>query len=178
MSRRTQNSGNSSSQQQYTTSSRYRNSNASDSRTGFGGSAQLNKENQPKNIMHDRRVIRGSTCSLRKSIENRLNDMSSQSNNTSKRSTTRRRIKNRKNDYNENKNIKTPRPVTGRLHAEMQTDPYLEEIYVTKKEKEFGTQTDPLLDIPSTPLFIPKLSGPSIATQIEDGDLFDFDHEI
>ena len=54
----------------------------------------------------------------------------------------------------------------------------MEEIYVTKKEQEFGTQTDPFLDRPSTPLFVPKSSGKSMATQIEDGDLFDFDREV
>jgi hypothetical protein len=40
------------------------------------------------------------------------------------------------------------------------------------------TQTDPLLDQPSAPLFVPKPSGDSKATQIQDGDLFDFDLEV
>merc|ERR1712154_138631 len=156
---------------------RYRNNNGTDSRAGFGaGSASINmkNKNQPRNIMHVKRIIRGSTCSLRRSIENRLNDIE----NSSKRSSAKRKVRNRKNETYKTNNIKTPRPVSGRLHAEIQTEPYLEEIYVKKQEKEFGVQTDPFLDRPSTPLFIPKLSGPSIATQIEDGDLFDFEREV
>merc|ERR1719474_2586726 len=127
--------------------------------------------------MHDRRVIRGSTYSLRRSIQNKLSDMDARSSKVSRRRVSKRRVKNRKSDLDQ-KSIKTPRPVSGRLHAEIQTDPYLEEIFVSKKEQEFGTQTDPFLDRPSTPLFVPKLSGKSMATQIEDGDLFDFDREV
>eukprot|EP01084_Bolivina_argentea_P098966 177909_1 len=140
----------------------------------------MSSRTEPQNIMHDRRVIRGSTYSLRRSIESRLNDITQQSRNISKRNTTKRRVKSRKTDMYQRSTAKTatPRPVSGRLHAEIQTEPYLEEIHVTKKEKEFGTQTDPFLDRPSTPLFIPKLSGKSMATQVEDGDLFDFDHEV
>lgn len=125
--------------------------------------------------MHDRRVIRGSTYSLRRSIENRLSDMDDQSNKSSKRNVSaKRKVKSKRT----RSRIKTPRAVDGRMHMEMQTDPYLEEIHVSKKEQALGTQTDPFLDRPSTPLFVPKLSGKSMATQIEDGDLFDFDREV
>jgi len=166
---------------QYSASSQYRNN---DSRAGFGGSTPSPFDNgdQPQNIMHDKRVIRGSTYSLRRSIQSKLNDMDARSHGTksTRRRVPKRRVKNRKEiqDLDRKSSTKTPRPVSGRLHAEIQTDPYLEEIYVTKKEQEFGTQTDPFLDRPSTPLFVPKLSGKSMATQIEDGDLFDFDREV
>jgi len=162
-------------------SSRYRNDNTGGSSQGIGGSAilnlnGLNQENEPKNIMHDRRVIRGSTYSLRRSIESKLNKMESANKSSSKR-VIKRKSKNRKKDHYKVQ-TQTPRPVSGRLHQEIQTDAYLEKIHVTKQQMELSTQTDPFLDYPSAPLFEPKLSGPSIATQIEEGDLFDFDREV
>merc|ERR1719474_1220679 len=90
--------------------------------------------------MHDRRVIRGSTYSLRRSIQNKLSDMDARSSKVSRRRVSKRRVKNRKSDLDQ-KSIKTPRPVSGRLHAEIQTDPYLEEIFVSKKEQEFGPRS-------------------------------------
>jgi len=197
-----------SSNQQYTQSStsRYRSTNDPQSRAGFGGSRGMNfthrsSEDEPQNIMYDRRVIRGSTLALRRQIENRLNDINSQTfnnyshstsrnNNNKNKSMKKRSQFRRKNNnmssmtknrskYNRNSDLlKSPQPVHGRLHAEIQTDPYLEQIYVKKHEKDLSTQTDPFLDRPSTPLFIPKLSGKCVATQIEDGDLFDFDKEV
>lgn len=41
-----------------------------------------------------------------------------------------------------------------------------------------STQTDPFRDRPATPLFIPKKAGLDATTQIEAGDLFDFDFEV
>lgn len=69
-------------------------------------------------------------------------------------------------------------PVDGRVHMEIQTDVYLEEIVDKKIEKDTSTQTDPFLDRPMTPEFIPKKSGVDISTQIEPGDLFDFNSEV
>merc|ERR1712066_1133177 len=40
------------------------------------------------------------------------------------------------------------------------------------------TQTDFLLDRPPSPLFMPAKIGVDIETQIEEGDLFDFDMEV
>jgi hypothetical protein len=45
-------------------------------------------------------------------------------------------------------------------------------------EADMSTQTDAFLDRPASPLFIPKKSGDDVATQIEQGDLFDFDIEV
>jgi radial spoke head protein 3 len=69
-------------------------------------------------------------------------------------------------------------PVAGRSHMEVQTDVYLEEIVDKKIEKDTSTQTDPFLDRPSTPEFVPKKSGVDESTQIEPGELFDFDAEV
>ncbi len=40
------------------------------------------------------------------------------------------------------------------------------------------TQTDAFLDRPATPLFVPAKMGVDATTQIEAGDLFDFDFEV
>lgn len=60
----------------------------------------------------------------------------------------------------------------------VQTDTYLEQLSDTVAEAEISTQTDPFRDRPSTPLFIPAKAGLDATTQIEAGDLFDFDFEV
>merc|ERR1719265_791780 len=72
----------------------------------------------------------------------------------------------------------TPEPVAGRKHMDIQTDSYLEELTERTVEFEAETQTDFLLDRPPSPLFMPAKIGVDIDTQIEEGDLFDFDVEV
>lgn len=64
------------------------------------------------------------------------------------------------------------------MHNVLQTDSYLEQLTDTVAEAEMSTQTDPFRDRPSTPLFIPAKAGLDATTQIEAGDLFDFDFEV
>lgn len=61
---------------------------------------------------------------------------------------------------------------------DIQTDVYLEELTDTVPEVDTTTQTDAFLDRPPTPLFIPQKTGMDATTQIEGGDLFDFDFEV
>lgn len=72
---------------------------------------------------------------------------------------------------------RTPPPVDGRLHIEIQTEMYLEEITDRVIESDQNTQTDPFLDRPDSPPFVPAKSGVDNWTQVED-DLFDFDFEV
>ncbi|NWR85487.1 RSPH3 protein, partial [Furnarius figulus] len=72
----------------------------------------------------------------------------------------------------------TPEPVEGREHVYVQTELYLEEIRDWVLEADEQCQTDDFLDRPPTPLFIPAKTGKDIATQIEEGELFDFDIEV
>ncbi|KAJ7402828.1 Radial spoke head protein 3 B [Pitangus sulphuratus] len=72
----------------------------------------------------------------------------------------------------------TPEPVEGREHVSVQTELYLEEICDRVVEVDGECQTDEFLDRPPTPLFIPAKTGKDIATQIEEGELFDFDIEV
>merc|ERR1719359_1691794 len=72
----------------------------------------------------------------------------------------------------------TPEAVMGRKHMDIQTDSYLEELTERTVEFEAETQTDFLLDRPPSPLFMPAKIGVDIDTQIEEGELFDFDVEV
>ncbi|XP_032912568.1 radial spoke head protein 3 homolog [Catharus ustulatus] len=72
----------------------------------------------------------------------------------------------------------TPEPVEGRQHVSVQTELYLEEISDRVIEVDGECQTDEFLDRPPTPLFIPAKTGKDVATQIEEGELFDFDIEV
>ena len=71
-----------------------------------------------------------------------------------------------------------PEPVEGRRHMDIQTDAYLEELTDIVPEEDATTQTEAFLDRPPTPLFMPQKSGLDVETQIEAGDLFDFDFEV
>lgn len=72
----------------------------------------------------------------------------------------------------------TPEPIRGRKHADVQTELYLEEIADRIIEVDMECQTDAFLDRPPTPLFIPAKTGKDVATQILEGELFDFDLEV
>ena len=78
----------------------------------------------------------------------------------------------------EQKRSLTPEPIEGRRHMDVQTELYLEELTDAVEEATAETQTDPMLDRPPTPKFIPSKSGRDAECQIEEGDLFDFDYEV
>merc|ERR1719337_464321 len=122
-----------------------------------------------RNIMHDRRVVRGNTYA---SLVQPQQDMAE----TQKQREAQRRRLMRANQTK--KRAGTPEPVLGRKHMDIQTDSYLEELTERTVEFEAETQTDFLLDRPPSPLFMPAKIGVDIDTQIEDGDLFDFDMEV
>lgn len=71
-----------------------------------------------------------------------------------------------------------PEPVEGRRHIDIQTDAYLEELTDIVPEEDATTQTEAFIDRPPTPLFMPQKTGMDAETQIEPGDLFDFDFEV
>jgi len=115
------------------------------------------------NIMFDRRVVRGNTYSAQILPSEPLIDEIAQP-----------KIKKNKN----RKSPGTPDPVEGRKHMDIQTDSLLEELTDIVPQSETTTQTDLFMDRPPTPLFIPTKSGIDVETQIEDGDLFNFDFEV
>ena len=74
--------------------------------------------------------------------------------------------------------VSTPRPVEGRKHTEVQTDDYVELLTDKPPEYEKDAQTDFYIDRPVNRLFVPQKTGEDKATQVLDGELFDFDSEV
>lgn len=66
---------------------------------------------------------------------------------------------------------RSPEPVEGRKHIDVQTELYLEELSDRVEEADVETQTDTFLDRPPSPLFIPAKSGVDVATQILEGEV-------
>ncbi|UPR03200.1 flagellar radial spoke protein 3 [Chloropicon primus] len=116
----------------------------------------------PSNIMFDRRVVRGNTYAAQILPAEPLME------------TTGRP----KKVVQTLKRASTPEPIDGRRHMDIQTDAYLEELTDTVPEAEISTQTDAFLDRPPTPRFIPMKTGVDMETQIESGEIFDFDLEV
>ncbi|KAL5009767.1 hypothetical protein ScPMuIL_012072 [Solemya velum] len=125
------------------------------------------------NIMYDRRIVRGNTYAqhtlpahaqpdpieIQRQQENR------------RRAIARKRAKDQLRP-------RSPEPVEGRKHIDVQTELYLEELSDRVEEADVDCQTDAFLDRPPSPLFIPAKTGIDIATQILQGELFDFDVEV
>jgi len=122
-----------------------------------------------RNIMHDRRVVRGNTYASLVMPQQDMAEIQKQ------REAQRRRIM-RANQTK--KRVGTPEPVIGRKHIDIQTDSYLEELTERTVEFEAETQTDFLLDRPPSPLFMPAKVGVDVDTQVLEGELFDFDQEV
>eukprot|EP00929_Paragymnodinium_shiwhaense_P123960 TRINITY_DN985_c0_g3_i1.p1 TRINITY_DN985_c0_g3~~TRINITY_DN985_c0_g3_i1.p1 ORF type:complete len:478 (-),score=175.73 TRINITY_DN985_c0_g3_i1:135-1568(-) len=123
------------------------------------------------NIMNDRRVVRGNTygSAVEPQKQPDAGEIAKQ------REAQRRRLA-RANQTK--KRPITPEATAGRKHMDMQTDSYLEELTERAVEFEAETQTDFLLDRPPSPLFMPAKIGVDVDTQIEEGELFDFDNEV
>ncbi|XP_012676418.1 radial spoke head protein 3 homolog [Clupea harengus] len=125
------------------------------------------------NIMYDRRVVRGNTYAqhilpttcqpdpveIQRQLEAR------------RRTQARKRAK-------EHFRPRTPEPLEGRKHMNVQTELYLEELGDRVEESSVECQTDAFLDKPATPLFKPAKTGRDVTTQIEEGELFNFDMEV
>uniref|UniRef100_A0A3P8X401 Radial spoke head 3 n=1 Tax=Cynoglossus semilaevis TaxID=244447 RepID=A0A3P8X401_CYNSE len=125
------------------------------------------------NIMYDRRVVRGSTYSqhiLQTTAQTTPSEIQ-------RHQEMRRRAITQKRAFGESR-LKTPEALQGRTHVDVQTDLYLEELSDVLATTDIECQTDAFLDRPATPLFIPAKTGKDVATQIEEGELFDFDREV
>ncbi|XP_067239477.1 radial spoke head protein 3 homolog [Chanodichthys erythropterus] len=156
----------------YTFSSRPR---AVPNRTKYRQTDPLLNEEQSSygNIMYDRRVVRGNTYAQH------ILPITSQPDPVEflKQQEARRRAMSRKR-LKEQFGPKTPEPLEGRKNIDLQTEMYLEELSDRIEEVSVECQTDMFLDKPDTPLFIPAKTGRDVATQIEEGELFDFDMEV
>nr|XP_013814410.1 PREDICTED: radial spoke head protein 3 homolog [Apteryx mantelli mantelli] len=123
--------------------------------------------------MYDRRVVRGNTYALQViPVSTQPDPLEIQ-----RQREARRRALSRKR-AKEQMQPRTPEPVEGREHVHVQTELYLEDISDRVIEVDVECQTDAFLDRPPTPLFIPAKTGRDVDTQIEEGELFDFDIEV
>eukprot|EP01006_Ploeotia_vitrea_P015046 TRINITY_DN41649_c0_g2_i1.p1 TRINITY_DN41649_c0_g2~~TRINITY_DN41649_c0_g2_i1.p1 ORF type:complete len:329 (-),score=64.47 TRINITY_DN41649_c0_g2_i1:133-1119(-) len=129
------------------------------------------------NLMWDKRIIRGNTYAaqvlpLSAQTELALAEKEAQR--------QRKKIAKEQKRLNEEaaKRSTTPEPIEGRKHIEIQTEQYLEELTDKVEENTVDTQTDPMMDRPPTPLYVPFKTGRDTETQIEPGDLFDFEQEV
>ncbi|XP_031178420.1 radial spoke head protein 3 homolog [Sander lucioperca] len=125
------------------------------------------------NIMYDRRVVRGNTyAQLIIPTTAQPDPVEAQ-----RQQESRRRAIARKR-AREQFISSTPEALQGRKHIDVQTELYLEELSDVIVATDVECQTDAFLDKPATPLFIPAKSGKDVETQIEEGELFDFDREV
>ncbi|XP_041952237.1 radial spoke head protein 3 homolog [Alosa sapidissima] len=125
------------------------------------------------NIMYDRRVVRGNTYAqhvLPTTAQPDPVEIQRQQE-ARRRALARKRAK-------EHFRPRTPEPLEGRKHMDVQTELYLEELSDQVEDFSVECQTDAFLDKPATPLFIPAKTGKDVATQIAEGELFDFDVEV
>ncbi|KAM9339232.1 radial spoke head protein 3 homolog [Symphorus nematophorus] len=125
------------------------------------------------NIRYDRRVVRGNTYAQHIIPTTAQPDPVE----IQRQQEIRRRAIARKRAREQFRST-TPKPLQGRQHIDVQTELYLEELSDVIVATDIECQTDAFLDKPATPLFIPAKSGKDVETQIEEGELFDFDREV
>ncbi|XP_029940716.1 radial spoke head protein 3 homolog isoform X1 [Salarias fasciatus] len=125
------------------------------------------------NIMYDRRVVRGNTYGRHVLPPTGRPDPAE----TRRQPAVRQRSPAQR-AAREQLRGSSPEALLGRKHVHMQTERYLEELSEVLVSENAECQTDAFLDRPASPLFVPAKSGKDVATQIEEGDLFDFDVEV
>jgi len=125
------------------------------------------------NIMYDRRIVRGNTYA-----QNSLPLTAQPDPIEIQRQQEIRRRAIAKKRAKEQLRTRSPDAVEGRKHIDVQTELYLEELSDRIEEADVDTQTDAFLDRPPSPMFIPAKTGKDVATQIMEGDLFDFNLEV
>jgi hypothetical protein len=126
-------------------------------------------------MMNDKRIVRGNTYAAQVLPLSVQADMQRQTEQSKKKASSTKK----ETVVAE----KAPRPATpdateGRKHMDIQTEQYLEELKDKPDEVTQETQTDPMIDRPPTPMYVPFKTGRDMEAQVEDGDLFHFDTEV
>jgi len=133
------------------------------------------------NLMHDRRVVRGNTYAAQVLPLSAQAELQRAEKEAAAQQKKQKIASVKKAKDAENASLRrpaTPEAVDGRKHMDIQTEQYLEELKDKPDEITTETQTDPMLDRPPTPQFIPFKTGRDMETQIQPGELFDFDNEV
>lgn len=126
------------------------------------------------NIMFDRRVVRGNTYAAQVVTQNATREMErlrSENERAMKREMQRRKRE-------AGRAPRTPPAVDGRVHMDVQTETFLEELTDRPVEVDADTQTEPFMERPPEPQFIPSKSGVDKGTQIDTNLVFNFDVEV
>ncbi|XP_055707521.1 radial spoke head protein 3 homolog B isoform X2 [Phlebotomus papatasi] len=129
----------------------------------------LRDSNQPyQNMMFDKRVVRGSNFNA---------NAATITGDTDHKDTAKRRQLLRKKPRNRGI-VGTPPPVRGRRHENVQTDKYLEELFVRPSENDASCQTDLFLQRPPSAPFVATTAGRDAETEILEGELTHSDQEV
>lgn len=126
------------------------------------------------NMMNDPRVVRGNTHSAKVMTQSMKQE---QEYIIKSKTQSMKRDRNRNTGPGNNR-ATTPPPVDGRKHMDIQTETFLEELTDKAIEIDQETQTQAFMDRPVSPLFIATKTGKDTSTQIDHGDLFNFDLEV
>ena len=138
-------------------------------KTKYRDDSEIQNDSGLSNLMHDPRVVRGSTHSTRM-MSTSLKNEPPGSKKMSRADTQRRKFTTKRSS--------TPPPISGRMHMDMQTESFLEELTDRAIDTDSETQTQAFMDRPASPLFVPAKTGQDVVTQILPGDLWDFDIEV
>ncbi|XP_061482086.1 radial spoke head protein 3 homolog [Rhineura floridana] len=125
------------------------------------------------NLMYDRRVVRGNTYAVHTLPWGSEPDPVE----IRKQREAHRKMLARKR-AKEELEVRAPAAETVQSCSEVQSELYLEEIADRIIEVDIECQTDAFLLRPGSPLFIPQKTGADAATQVEEGELFDFELEV
>jgi len=151
---------------------------SSEPQSNKGKSQPRYREDEPPpvhlNLMNDPRIVRGNTYSAQVVTQN----AQLEAERIRKENTKRQKMEDARRRRDANRKPDTPPPVDGRSHMSLQTETFLEELTDRPVENDAETQTQAFLDRPPSPLFVPTKIGVDVDTQIEEGDLFDFDLEV
>jgi len=133
------------------------------------------RNQQPVNIMHDRRVFRGSTYSSHNTskIEN-LEKIKREKELRRKRLLEKKK-QSEQSQYGSREEVPA---APNHQHQDVQTEKYLEELTDKVPEVSEETQTEQFMDRPPEPLFMPMKTGVDRGTQVDSEELFDFDLEV
>ncbi|RHY65533.1 hypothetical protein DYB30_002097 [Aphanomyces astaci] len=133
--------------------------------------SQASNNDKGQNLMYDRRIVRGSTYAKPVVLE----DTAATS--PARPSRLPKKVQEVDSLASSTRPL-TPPPMDGRQHMDIQTENYLEELTDKVPEADVETQTEAFMDQLPVPLFVPQKRGVDASTQIDHGDLFDFDLEV
>lgn len=135
------------------------------------------EEIPPANIMHDRRVVRGNTYAsmiIPASTQQEIERQQARERERAKKSKQPPQSTSIKEVSPENRDLQQDSyPIIEEPKQEPLLEPHGDPV-----ANPTQTQVEFFIDRPPTPLFIPNEEGIDVDTQIEDGELFQFDEEV